>query len=50
MLRALKTAAEKLKAAGVNVVDWEPHDHQRGWDILVRPTPLPPPLSSLPIH
>ncbi|KUI61470.1 hypothetical protein VP1G_08646 [Cytospora mali] len=34
VLRALKTAAEKLKAAGVKVVDWEPYDHQRGWDII----------------
>lgn len=40
MLRALKAAAAKLKAAGVKVVDWEPFDHQRGWDILVSSTPL----------
>lgn len=35
VLRALRTAADKLRAAGVKVVDWEPHDHQRGLDILV---------------
>lgn len=34
VLRALRTAAEKLRAAGVRVVDWEPYDHQRGWDIM----------------
>lgn len=34
VLRALRTAVEKLKAAGVRVVDWEPYDHQRGLDIL----------------
>ncbi|KAK2596552.1 hypothetical protein N8I77_013437 [Diaporthe amygdali] len=34
VLRALKTAVDKLKAAGVRVVDWEPYDHQRGWDIV----------------
>lgn len=35
VIRALKAAAEKLKAVpGVRVVDWEPFDHQRGWDII----------------
>lgn len=34
VLRALRAAAEKLRAAGVRVVDWEPYDHQRGWDIV----------------
>ncbi|ROW08723.1 hypothetical protein VPNG_06439 [Cytospora leucostoma] len=34
VLRALGTAVEKLRAAGVRVVDWEPYDHQRGWDII----------------
>ncbi|KAJ9144699.1 Amidase [Pleurostoma richardsiae] len=34
MIRALKTAAEKLKNAGINVVDWEPLDHKKGWDIV----------------
>lgn len=32
--RALRAAAAKLRAAGITVVDWEPHDHQRGLDIL----------------
>lgn len=62
MLRALKIAAEKLKSAGVKVVDWEPFDHQRGWDILVRslpnhsrypykpkPKPKPKPLTTRPL-
>lgn len=34
MLRALGTAVDKLKAAGVKVVEWEPYDHQRGLDLL----------------
>ncbi|KAI3393113.1 hypothetical protein diail_4711 [Diaporthe ilicicola] len=34
VLRALRNAVDKLKAAGVKVVDWEPYDHQRGWDII----------------
>jgi amidase len=25
---------EKLKAAGVKVVDFEPYEHQKGWDIV----------------
>lgn len=33
VLRALNTAVGRLRAAGVKVVDWEPHDHQRGLDI-----------------
>lgn len=52
MLRALKTAVEKLKAAGVKVVNWEPFDHQRGWDILVSPPPThtsPPPSFPSPL-
>lgn len=36
VLRALRAAADKLRAAGIKVVDWEPHDHQRGLDILAR--------------
>ncbi|ROV88735.1 hypothetical protein VMCG_10067 [Cytospora schulzeri] len=32
--RALRHAAEKLKGAGVKVVDWAPYEHQRGWDII----------------
>lgn len=34
VLRALRSAADRLRAAGINVVEWEPHDHQRGLDIL----------------
>lgn len=34
VLRALRAAADKLRAAGVKVIDWEPHGHQRGLDIL----------------
>lgn len=33
VLRALRAAVERIRAAGVKVVDWEPHDHQRGLDI-----------------
>lgn len=33
VLRALKTAVDKLRTAGVKVMDWEPYDHQRGLDI-----------------
>lgn len=32
--RGLRRAVEKLKAAGVKVVDFEPYEHARGWDIL----------------
>ncbi|KAJ6161303.1 hypothetical protein N7470_004699 [Penicillium chermesinum] len=32
--RALRLAKEKLSAAGITVVDWEPYKHQYGWDIL----------------
>lgn len=34
ILRALRAAADGLRAAGIKVVEWEPHDHQRGLDIL----------------
>ncbi|EXF81460.1 amidase [Colletotrichum fioriniae PJ7] len=34
VLRALRSAADKLKQAGVKVVDWEPFDHERGWEIV----------------
>ncbi|ORY59987.1 amidase [Pseudomassariella vexata] len=34
MVRALKIAAEKLNSAGIKVVNWEPFEHQRGWDIV----------------
>lgn len=32
--RALRTAADKLRAAGIKVVEWEPHDHDRGHALL----------------
>ncbi|KAJ5791464.1 uncharacterized protein N7518_008475 [Penicillium psychrosexuale] len=32
--RALRHAKEKLVAAGVNVVDWEPYKHQHGWEVI----------------
>lgn len=34
VLRALRTAVDKLKAAGIRVVEWKPYNHQRGLDIL----------------
>jgi amidase len=34
MTRALEHAAVKLKAAGINVVEWEPVDHAHGWEIV----------------
>ncbi|TDZ13834.1 putative amidase [Colletotrichum spinosum] len=34
VVRALNTAAEKLRGAGVDVVDWEAFDHARGWNIV----------------
>ncbi|OQE39199.1 hypothetical protein PENCOP_c007G07661 [Penicillium coprophilum] len=32
--RALIHAKEKLLAAGVRVVDWEPYKHQHGWEVI----------------
>ncbi|OQU99866.1 hypothetical protein CLAIMM_05439 [Cladophialophora immunda] len=32
--RALKNAVAKLKVAGVKVIDFEPYEHARGWEIL----------------
>lgn len=34
VIRALHRAVAQLKKAGVKVVDWAPHEHQRGWDIV----------------
>ncbi|EFX05773.1 fatty-acid amide hydrolase [Grosmannia clavigera kw1407] len=31
--RGMKYAVEKLEAAGVKVVDFEPHQHEEGWDV-----------------
>jgi hypothetical protein len=28
---------EKLVAAGIKVIDWEPYKHEEGWDIIVSP-------------
>lgn len=39
IIRALKYAKEKLMAAGVKIVDWEPYKHDHGWEIVVRITP-----------
>ncbi|KAJ5090528.1 hypothetical protein N7532_009212 [Penicillium argentinense] len=32
--RALRVAKEKLLAAGIKVVDWEPYKHSYGWDVI----------------
>ncbi|KAG5756774.1 hypothetical protein H9Q70_000660 [Fusarium xylarioides] len=34
VLRALRHAVEKLKTAGITVVDFEPYNHQEGMDIV----------------
>ncbi|RDW67157.1 uncharacterized protein DSM5745_09023 [Aspergillus mulundensis] len=34
IIRALKHAQERLRAVGVNVVDWEPYNHDHGWNII----------------
>jgi Asp-tRNA(Asn)/Glu-tRNA(Gln) amidotransferase A subunit family amidase len=34
VLRALKLAVDRLKQAGMKVVDFDPYDHQEGWDII----------------
>lgn len=34
MIRALKIVADACKAAGMGVVDWEPYQHERAWDIV----------------
>lgn len=39
--RGLQYAKEKLQAAGIKVVDWEPLDHAHGWDIVVSTNPAP---------
>jgi hypothetical protein len=33
--RGLQVAKEKLQAAGVEVVGWEPFKHDNGWNIVV---------------
>ncbi|CAF1200860.1 unnamed protein product [Rotaria sp. Silwood1] len=32
--RALHETVEHLKKFGIRVIDWEPIDHQKGWDII----------------
>ncbi|KAL4892356.1 fatty-acid amide hydrolase [Aspergillus ambiguus] len=32
--RALQHAQSRLRAAGINVVDWTPYKHAHGWDIV----------------
>jgi amidase len=32
--RGLKHTVSKLKAAGVKVIDFQPYNHQEGWDIV----------------
>ncbi|KAK7728711.1 hypothetical protein SLS63_006572 [Diaporthe eres] len=34
VLRALRTAVDKLRATGIRVVEWGPYNHQQGLDIL----------------
>ncbi|KAJ5810410.1 uncharacterized protein N7503_002628 [Penicillium pulvis] len=34
IVRALKLAKERLLAAGIKVVDWEPYKHDHGWKII----------------
>lgn len=33
--RGLQVAKEKLQAAGIEVIDWEPFKHDHGWNIVV---------------
>lgn len=33
--RALRFARDRLVAAGIKVVDWEPYKHQHGWEVIV---------------
>ena len=33
LIRAMKKVAEACKAAGMEIVDWEPLEHKRAWDI-----------------
>lgn len=33
--RGLQFVKEKLQAAGIKVVDWEPFRHDHGWEIVV---------------
>jgi hypothetical protein len=35
VIRALRHAEERLRAARIKLVDWEPYKHGHGWDIIV---------------
>ncbi|CAF3962039.1 unnamed protein product [Rotaria sordida] len=32
--RALQETVEYLKKSGIRIIDWEPIDHQKGWDLI----------------
>jgi amidase len=34
VIRALRETVEYLKTAGIRVVNWEPIDHQKSWDLI----------------
>ncbi|CAF1229066.1 unnamed protein product [Adineta steineri] len=34
IIRALHETIEHLKKAGIRVIDWEPINHQKGWDLI----------------
>ncbi|CAF4719151.1 unnamed protein product, partial [Rotaria sp. Silwood2] len=34
IIRALHETVEQLKTAGIRVIDWEPVDHQKSWDLI----------------
>lgn len=36
LTREMQKAKEALLAAGHEVIDWEPLEHQAGWDLIVR--------------
>ncbi|CAF3863605.1 unnamed protein product [Rotaria sp. Silwood1] len=34
IIRALHETVENLKISGIRVIDWEPIDHQKGWNLI----------------
>ncbi|CAF1313508.1 unnamed protein product [Rotaria sordida] len=34
VIRALRETVEHLKKSGIQVIDWKPIDHQKGWDLI----------------
>ncbi|CAF4807039.1 unnamed protein product [Rotaria sp. Silwood1] len=34
IIRALCETVEQLKKAGIRIIDWEPVDHQKSWDLI----------------